>query len=133
VGALIDSSVLVAAERGQLDLENVLLEYAEVDFALASLTASELLHDVHRAKGRARRARREAYVEAVLSRFPVLAFDAVSARTHALLWAGLAVKGVNIGAHDLVIAATAMARGLGVVTRDERSFPRIPGLSLIRW
>jgi predicted nucleic acid-binding protein len=133
VGALIDSSVLIAAERGHLDLEDDLREYAETDFALAAITASELLHGVHRAKGPSRRARREAYVEAILSRFPILAFDFLSARTHARLWAGLAAKGVSIGAHDLVIAATAMARGLDVVTRDERSFPRIPGLPLIVW
>jgi predicted nucleic acid-binding protein len=45
----------------------------------------------------------------------------------------LAAKGISVGAHDLLIGATAMARGLDVVTRDERSFPKIPGLSLIRW
>ena len=133
MGALIDSSVLVAAERGQLDLELVLKDYAETHFALSALTASELLHGVHRAKSETRRTSREAYVEALLSRFPVIAFDSVSARAHARLWAGLAAKGINIGAHDLLIAATAIARGLAVVTRDERSFPRIPGLSLVRW
>jgi predicted nucleic acid-binding protein len=63
----------------------------------------------------------------------VIAFDLIAARTHARLWARLAAKGEAIGTHDLLIAATAMARGLDVVTRDERSFPRIEGLSLIRW
>ena len=133
MGALIDSSVLIAAERGQLDLAPILRDYAETDFALSAITASELLHGVHRAKGQTRRARREAYVEAILSRFPILAFDFLSARTHARLWAGLASKGIRVGAHDLLIGATALARGLDVVTRDERSFPKIPGLSLIRW
>jgi len=133
VAALIDSSVLVAAERGQIDLELVLQGRGETDFALSAITVSELLHGVHRARSEARRASREAYVEALLSRFPVIAFDSVSARTHARLWAGLAAEGVNIGAHDLLIAATAVARGMAVVTRDERSFPRIPGLSLVRW
>ena len=45
MGALIDSSVLIAAERGRLDLESVLRDYAETDFALAAITASELLHE----------------------------------------------------------------------------------------
>ena len=70
---------------------------------------------------------------AAVQRLPVIAFDLVAARTHARLWAQLAARGVTIGAHDLLIAATAIARGLDVVTRDERSFPRIQGLSLIRW
>ena len=61
MGALIDSSVLIAAERGSLDLETLWREYAEVDFAIAAITASELLHGVHRAKEQARRARSEPY------------------------------------------------------------------------
>ena len=129
MGALIDSSVLVAAERGTVDLDSLLEEYEETGFAVSAITASELLHGVHRVRSEDRRSRREAYVETLLSRIPVVAFDLVSARTHARL----ASKGTPIGAHDLIIAATAMARGLEVVTKDERSFPRIPRLSLVRW
>lgn len=133
MGALIDASVLIAAERGTLDLDSILEEYGEVDFALSAITASELLRGVHRADSEARQSSREAFVEALLSRLPVIAFDLIAARTHARLWAQLAARGDAIGAHDLLIAATAIARGLEVVTRDERSFPRIQGLSLIRW
>jgi predicted nucleic acid-binding protein len=121
---LIDSSVLIAAERGTLDLDSVLEEYGHVDFSLAAITTSELLHGVHRADSEERRSRREAFVETLVSRLPVIAFDLIAARTHARLWARLAAKGEAIGT---------MARGLDVVTRDERSFPRIEGLSLIRW
>jgi len=133
VGALIDSSVLIAAERGTLDLDSVLEKYGEIDFAIAAVTASELLHGVYRADGKERRGRREAFVETLLSRLPVIAFDLIAARSHARLWAQLAANGVTIGAHDLLIAATAIARGLDIVTRDDRSFSIIPGLSLIRW
>ena len=40
MGALIDSSVLIAAERGSLDLESILEEYEDTDFALSVITAS---------------------------------------------------------------------------------------------
>lgn len=133
MGALIDSSIVIAAERGTLDLESVLREFGDVDFALSAITASELLHGVHRADSQERRSRREAFVETLLSRLPVIAFDLIAARSHASLWAQLVARGVTIGAHDLLIAATAIAGGLDIVTRDERSFPRIPGLSIIRW
>jgi hypothetical protein len=59
----------------------------------------------------------------------VLGFDLIAARVHARLAATLASSGTPVGAHDLIIGATALGRGLGVVTRDPRSFPRIPGLS----
>ncbi len=133
MGAIVDSSVLIAVERGLLDLSAVAKDHGQLELALSAITASELLHGVHRADSRLRRRRREAYVETILATFPVVPFDLTCARVHARLWADLAARGVIVGAHDLLIAATAIACGLDLVTRDERSFPRIPGLSLIRW
>ncbi len=49
------------------------------------------------------------------------------------MWAELLVKGRPVGERDLLIAATALAHGYTVVTRDERSFRRIPGLGVQRW
>jgi len=133
MGALIDSSVLIAGERGQLDLEALLAGHSEEDFAISAVTASELLHGVHRARTPAQRNRREAFVEGLLARLPVIPFDLLAARIHARLLAELATRKIVIGAHDLLIAATAMAKGYDVATRDERSFPKIPSLSLLRW
>lgn len=133
MGTLIDSSVLIAAERSQLDLGPLLDERGDEQVAVAAITASELLHGVHRATRSNARARREAFVENILSVVPVLPFDLVTARIHATLWARLAAKGVNVGAHDLVIAATALAVGYDVATRDRRSFPKIPGVKVLAW
>ena len=133
MGALIDSSVLIAGERRQLDLEALLAGHAEEDFAISAVTASELLHGVHRARTSVQRNRREAFVEGLLSRLPVIPFDLLAARLHARLSAELATRKIVIGSHDLLIAATAMAKGYDVATRDERSFPKIPSLSLLRW
>jgi predicted nucleic acid-binding protein len=60
----------------------------------------------------------------------VLPFDLVAARIHARLWADAASKGLSLGAHDLLIAAIALATGCLVATRDRRSFPNIPGLDV---
>lgn len=132
MGALIDASVLIAGERGDLDLEERLRDF-DGDLALSAVTASELMHGVHRARHHARRARREAYVEGLLASFPIIAFDLVAARLHARLSARLAAAGTAIGTHDLIIAASALARGLDVITRDERSFSRIAELSVSVW
>ena len=132
MGALIDSSVLIAAERGTLDFDDNVLGFEE-ELAISVVTASELLHGVHRANEEARRARREAWVEGLLARLPVIAFDLLAARLHGRLSAQLAGAGEMVGAHDLIIGATALARGFAVVTRDERSFPRIPALPVVRW
>lgn len=133
MGILIDTSVLIAIERGQCELDALLTEQAEENIALAAITASELLHGVHRAGKAAHRARREAFVERLLARLTVMPFDLVVARIHARIWARLAAKGVTVRAHDLLIAATALASDFRVATRDERSFSRIPELSIVRW
>ena len=133
MGAVIDSSVFIAAERGRLDLERVLRDYGDQPVAIAAVTASELLHGVHRAVEASQRSQREAFVERLLADLPLIPFDLVIARVHARLSAELAMRGSPIGAHDLLIAATAVAVGYDVATRDERSFPRVPGLRVLRW
>ena len=133
MGALIDSSILIDIERGSFDLDRLPGEAANLDIAISAVTASELLHEVHRASKSRTRSRREAFVERLLEAWPVLPFDLTAARIHAKLWAELASKGISIGAYDLMIGATAIANGLQLVTRDKRNFPKIPGLEVLRW
>lgn len=132
MAALIDSSVLIAAERGQLNFNDISVRYAEEDVALSAVTASELLHGLYRARTAAQRHRRQAFVEGLLAQLPVIPFDLTVARVHASLWAGLLERGVVIGERDLMIAATAIAKDYSIATRDERSFPKIPGLNVQR-
>jgi tRNA(fMet)-specific endonuclease VapC len=98
--------------------------------AIAAITASELLHGVHRAIPE-HRARREAFVEAVISAFPPLPFDLLAARTHARIWADLAAAGQDVGAHDRIVAATAISAGWRVGTANRRHFDRIAGLDVL--
>lgn len=98
--------------------------------AISVVTVSELLHGVHRATG-ARRNTRSAFVEHVLAAFEPIPITEPVARAHAQVWADLEGRGAVIGAHDLWIAATALAHGLGVVTHDRADFERIDGLRVI--
>ena len=124
---LIDTTLLVDAERAGHPLESVL---ADRDRAISVITVSELLHGVHRAKG-AIRLRRQSFVEHVLAAFEPIPITDPVARIHAAVWAHLARRGELIGAHDLWIAATAIAHGLDVATTDAADFGRIPGLTVI--
>jgi predicted nucleic acid-binding protein len=131
VGTLIDSSVLIAAERRTLDLDDALDAHADDPVGIASITASELLHGVHRAATVSQRQRCEVFVERLLAVLPVFPFDLVTARLYASLWASLAAKGAAVASHDLLIGATAIALGYRVATRDRRSFGKIPGLKVV--
>jgi len=131
VGIVIDTSVLVAGERRALRFEALLESLGEEPVAIAAITASDLLHGCHRASDPGVRARRAAFVDALLEAIPVLPFGLPEARRHAELWAGLAREGSVIGPHDLLIAATALAQGHSLVTMNQREFGRVPGLRLV--
>ena len=133
MGILIDASVLIEQERGRVSLEPHLAGREQEEFFLSVITASELLHGVHRAVDSNVRARRSAFVEAVMERFPLLPVDLAVARAHAQLWAGLMAEGRLIGPHDLWLAATCLAHGLTMVTANVREFTRVPGLIVESW
>lgn len=133
MGVLIDSSILIAHEKGQLDITSHLAGREDDEFYLSVITASELLHGVHRARDPGIGARRSAFVEAVLDRFPLLDVELSTARTHARLWAELAAAGMPIGPNDLWLAATAVTHGLSLVTMNLREFSRVPGLTVESW
>ena len=128
---LIDTSIFIAWEREGRP-PDIVAEHAAEPVAIASITASELLAGVHRADSPARRARREAFVETILSTVPVIPFDLIVARTHARIWTELMTQGQTIGAHDLLIAATALAHGYAVLTMNVRDFNRVPDLTVQR-
>jgi len=133
VAVLIDASVLIEAERGRLDLAPHVARRADEESFLSVITASELLHGVHRAGRPDVRAKRSAFVEGILERFPILQVDLATARAHAQVWAGLAAAGSIIGPHDLWLAATCIAHGLVMVTANAREFERVPGLEVEVW
>jgi tRNA(fMet)-specific endonuclease VapC len=141
VGTLLDTTVFIHLERSirqvremaVLDdvfrrLTNEVGDAEEV--GISAITAAELLHGVHRATPD-HRPRREAFVELVLAAFPPLPFDLLTARAHARLWASLAAAGADVGAHDRIVAATAIANGWRVATANMRHFDHIPGLDVV--
>ena len=130
---ILDSSILIEAERGRLPLEERLESIADQTVLISAVTASELLHGVHRARTTAQRMRRDRFVEWVLREIPVAEFGLTEARVHARIWATLAARGELIGAHDLQIAATSMSRGFRLVTANARDFDRVEGLVVERW
>ena len=133
MGVILDSSVLIEAERGHLDIDRFINGRETQSFGLSVITVAELLHGVHRADSEKRRIKRSAYVEKVIELFPIYPFGIDTARVYAQLWATLLRKGVQIGAHDLIVASTAIALGFSVATFDKRDFERIEGLELESW
>lgn len=73
---------------------------------------------------------REQYVERILTTIPVEPYTVEIARAHAQLLAEARRSGRPRGAHDLIIAATALATGRVVVTTDANGFHDLPGVAV---
>jgi tRNA(fMet)-specific endonuclease VapC len=124
---ILDTTVLVATERRRQVLDDLIDDGDDV--AIAAVTAAELLVGVELATGR-RRHSRQRYVEAVLASVPVENYDLDVARAHAQLLAHARRSGRPRGAHDLLIAATSLARNRVVVTRDQGGFSDLPRVNV---
>lgn len=95
------------------------------DAAIAAITASELLVGVALARGK-RRIARQMFVDAVMEALPVLPYDLNVARAHVQLLVAVRRSGRPRGAHDLIIAATAVSTRRIVLTADATGFADLP-------
>ncbi|MBI2190772.1 MAG: PIN domain-containing protein [Planctomycetes bacterium] len=129
---MLDTSILIAAEKMELDLAKLLSsEAASTPVFISAVTASEILHGCDRAPAGTRRDLRKRFVEDILELMPTVPFGLDEARTHARLWAQLEKEGQRIGAHDLLIAAACVHLKFRLATLNGREFARVPGLELI--
>lgn len=128
MGLVIDSDVWILAERAGSKLD--LARWSQYGSAyMSAITASELLAGVERASTAQRKAQRGAFVESLLSTVPVLTFSMPIARTHARMVAAIS-KNITAGAHDALIAATAVHHGYAVLTRNVADFTIFAGLQV---
>jgi predicted nucleic acid-binding protein len=70
-------------------------------------------------------------VEHVLAQLEPVPITEAVARVHAQVWADLEARDEALGAHDLWIAATALAHGFGIVTINRQDFDRVRGLRVL--
>jgi len=127
---ILDTSVLIEAERQEFNIDKLTEDRDEEIFGLSVISVSELLHGVHRADSMKRRLKRSAYVEKIIELFPIYGFDISAARAYAELWSDLSKKGIQIDDHDLIIGSTALSLGFSVATFNIRHFERVEGLKI---
>jgi tRNA(fMet)-specific endonuclease VapC len=75
VGLILDSSVIIAAERRGRTVRRILEQFrsscGETEIGLSVVTVVELTHGVQRAKPEERRQRRQAFVDELIRDVPV--------------------------------------------------------------
>ena len=130
MGIIFDTSEIISLERNRQKIEEIIQGREDEFFGISVITVAELLHGDERADTETRKIKRQAFVEKVIEFFPVHDFDVTIARIYARIWASLAQKNLTVGAHDLIIAATAISMNYTVVTSNLRDFKKIEGLKV---
>lgn len=128
---LLDTNACIRALNGSsAALVERLGEAGPSEIRLSSIVKAELIYG-------ARRSRRVADNLRLLQRFfnafVSLPFDDRCAEECGLIHADLARSGTPIGPNDILIAATARAHDLIVVTHNVREFSRVVGLQIEDW
>jgi tRNA(fMet)-specific endonuclease VapC len=129
---VVDTSAVIGMERSGHPIDVAFASDPDFKLAISALTVSELLEGVYRAPSGERREQRRRYIETVLDRLPIFDFNLAVAWNHLRLRADLSQTGTPIGAHDAIIAATALTIGAGIITENVREFERVPGIRVIR-
>lgn len=122
LNGLLDTSVIVSAE--------VEVERLPDEAAISTMTLAELHYGVLRARTpdqRVERLRRLALVE---SEFEPLVIDEAIARAFGAMMAAAREDGLRPRTADVLIAATAVAHGLPLYTRD-RDFEKLRSVQVV--
>ena len=134
MGLILDSSVLIAAERGGQTvadlLEQILSVSGDQEAAIASVGLVELAHGIYRANTPARRTRREEFVKELLRDVVVYPLTQQTALLAGQIDGEQQAKAITIPFQDLLIGATALQLGYAVVTGNPRHFRMIPNLNV---
>jgi len=121
---LLDTSVVV-------DLETIPAACLPLEVAISAVTLAELAAGPHATDDPTERSRRQDRLQRAEAAFDPLPFDAGAARAYGLVFSAVA----NVGrkprggrAVDLLIAATAVAAGLPLYTRNPEDFEPLDDL-----
>ena len=135
LGVILDSSVVIEAERQHLSvaqfLKQIIEKIGEMEAALCAITVAELVHGVYRADTPERRERRRVFLDELKAAVPVYPITDSTAELVGKIGAESSARGVIIPFNDLLIGACALERGYAVATRNFRHFEKIRDLSLI--
>ncbi len=133
MGLILDTSVLIDAERGSRDVAEMLRRLPcdrGEQIAISSVTLMEFAAGVGRAADERQEQQRRGFLEQVRSQVPVISFGSDLAIRAGLLNGELRRRGIVVGGLDLMIGATALSLDFSVATKNVRHFGAIPGLKV---
>jgi tRNA(fMet)-specific endonuclease VapC len=135
VGVILDSSVIIAAERRgrtvRQFLEQVRTAQGGIEIGISVVSIAEP-HVAFRATTQEQKERRLEFVERLTSDVPVDPITLEIARIVGPMEAQLEAKGIQLAFEDLLIGVTALHLGYNLATLNLRHFQQLPGLLVVQ-
>jgi tRNA(fMet)-specific endonuclease VapC len=128
---LLDTDILSLYARAHDAVSESLTQQTLDSLAVSSLTLMEI--EFGFAKNPASRRKFGTRIFDLIAEITVMPFAEVEARSTAIIRAELERTGQTIGKYDVLIAGTALAHGLVMVTANTREFSRVTGLRVEDW
>ena len=127
----LDTNTCIDAMKGRApELAERFGRHSPDDVGVPAMVRAELLLGAMKTNDPAKTTRT---VEAFLAPYVVLSFDKAAAQHYAVIRHHLEAAGKIIGPNDLIIAATARAHRLTLVTHNVAEFARVPELMVEDW
>jgi tRNA(fMet)-specific endonuclease VapC len=129
---VLDSNTISYYFRGDPQVVPQLQAMPPAEVGVPAIVIYELLYGLQRLPPEAAQPRRDA-LKKLVQPMQSLTFDSACAEEAASIRCTLEQQGNTIGAHDILIAATALRHRAQLVTRNVREFSRVPGLLVVNW
>jgi predicted nucleic acid-binding protein len=136
MGLILDSSVVIAAERRGENVTQMLKQIVAVTgdqrAVLSSIGLTELVHGIYRARSAAALSRRDSFVRELLSVVEVYPYTKETAMLAGKIDGEQQGRGITVPFSDLLIGATALEVGYSLLTVNARHFRLIPSLAVVQ-
>jgi tRNA(fMet)-specific endonuclease VapC len=132
LGLILDSSVLIAAERlghtAYQILDEIRHRAGDQEIAVSVITVLELAHGLSRANTSERLNHRQRFLDELIAGVPVFPVTIPIALRAGRIEGQLRAAGTRVALSDLLIASTALELDFDVATNNLRHFALIPGV-----
>ena len=127
---VLDTNTLIYFFKGLGDVSKHMLAQSPSELAIPTVVLFEL--EVGIAKSTSPR-KRKSQLQEITELVNVLPFSIAESKSAAQIRVKLEKQGLPIGPYDVLIAATAMANNMILVTHNQKEFGRIESLKIEDW
>jgi predicted nucleic acid-binding protein len=136
-GFVVDSSVLVTAERGTLTTPEVVRNLqgaaGDLPIVMSAITVAELGHGIYHTRDEEKSRKRRRFLDELKQYVPIHPITGTTAEIIARIGGEQAARGITVPFADLIIGASALELKYAIATHNIRHFQLIPGPDVHRY